>query len=65
MDDEGYVPVDVLAEFNRLKAIGCTAEMIEMAVRDSVVVEVCNRKIRKQNDWNLWLLPKAVEKSSD
>ncbi|KAI5063122.1 hypothetical protein GOP47_0021669 [Adiantum capillus-veneris] len=57
MDEWGFVPVSVIANFNRVRAITPNPYFIIEALRLSNVVEVQGDKIRKKGDWANWLLP--------
>ncbi|MBO8584264.1 hypothetical protein INO15_14165, partial [Staphylococcus aureus] len=57
MDEQGWVPISLIASFNRVKQLTVYFPAIVEAVRSSTVVEVQGDKIRKRNDWMNWLLP--------
>ncbi|MCO5548011.1 hypothetical protein L7F22_001467 [Adiantum nelumboides] len=57
MDEWGFVPVSVIANFNRVRAITSNPYFIIEALRLSNVVEVQGDKVRKKGDWANWLLP--------
>ncbi|MCO5557393.1 hypothetical protein L7F22_010956 [Adiantum nelumboides] len=57
MDEWGFVPVSVIANFNRVRAITSNPYFILEALRLSNVVEVQGDKVRKKGDWANWLLP--------
>ncbi|KAH7298583.1 hypothetical protein KP509_25G050300 [Ceratopteris richardii] len=57
MDEWGFVPVSVIANFNRVKMITQNPYFIVEALRLSNVVEVQGDKVRKKGDWANWLLP--------
>ncbi|XP_065006651.1 la-related protein 1C-like isoform X1 [Musa acuminata AAA Group] len=57
MDDQGWVPVSVIAQFNRVRQLTNSTEYILDTVRLSTEVEVQGEKIRKRNDWMNWILP--------
>ncbi|CAG8691683.1 12670_t:CDS:10, partial [Racocetra persica] len=58
MDSEGYVPVSLLAGFNRVKALTMDIELVREALLNSYIVEVNDDKVRKREGWESWLLPK-------
>eukprot|EP00158_Paraphelidium_tribonemae_P003065 Partr_v1_DN25874_c0_g1_i2_m2565 putative La ribonucleoprotein domain family member len=58
MDANGCVAVAVLANFNRLKALGAGVDLICESVAESEFVElVADAGVRKRNDWHLFVLP--------
>ncbi|KAL5706421.1 hypothetical protein ACHQM5_024591 [Ranunculus cassubicifolius] len=70
MDAQGWVPISVIAEFNKVKEI--TNQIPQLpnqipqlpnnipfildSVRSSTIVEIQGEKIRKRNDWMNWTL---------
>ncbi|KAI8351995.1 hypothetical protein B0O80DRAFT_106783 [Mortierella sp. GBAus27b] len=58
MDSEGYVPLSVLASFNRVKNLTTDAAFIKDAIKDSNVIELSGDKLRKKEDWATWVFPK-------
>ncbi|KAJ6829565.1 la-related protein 1C isoform X1 [Iris pallida] len=57
MDEQGWVPITVIAGFNRVMQLTNNLQYILETVRLSTIVEVQGEKIRKRNDWMQWLLP--------
>ncbi|XP_058090806.1 la-related protein 1C-like [Magnolia sinica] len=57
MDEHGWVPISLIANFNRVKQITNSIQFILDTVRMSTIVEVQGEKIRKRNDWMTWILP--------
>ncbi|XP_064949668.1 la-related protein 1C-like isoform X1 [Musa acuminata AAA Group] len=57
MDDQGWVPISLIASFNRVKQLTRDMPHILDAVRGSTVVEVQGEKIRKRGDWMKWMMP--------
>ncbi|CAG8588698.1 9679_t:CDS:10 [Acaulospora morrowiae] len=58
MDSEGYVPIALLAGFNRVKALTTDFELIREALLNSYNVEVNGDRVRKREGWQFWVLPK-------
>ncbi|KAF0497666.1 La-related protein 1 [Gigaspora margarita] len=58
MDSEGYVPIVLLAGFNRVKALTMDMDLVREALLSSYIVEVNEDKVRKRDGWESWLLPK-------
>ncbi|XP_043719732.1 la-related protein 1C-like [Telopea speciosissima] len=55
MDNEGWVPVHVIAGFRRVKAITSDSTLIVRALQPSAVVEVQGNRVRKRGDWMNWV----------
>ncbi|KAH7297359.1 hypothetical protein KP509_26G066500 [Ceratopteris richardii] len=53
MDDEGFVPISLIASFPRVKKLTLDTSLILEAMKKSTLVEVKNGKIRA-NDWRRW-----------
>lgn len=53
MDDEGFVPLSLIASFPRVRSLTFDTTMISEAMRNSVLVEVKNGKLRS-HDWRRW-----------
>ncbi|TXG62235.1 hypothetical protein EZV62_013598 [Acer yangbiense] len=56
MDDEGWVPIKLVAGFNKVKLLTSNIRLILDALRGSMVVEVRGDKIRRRNDWIKWII---------
>lgn len=60
MDEEGWVPLSILANFNRIKSLtNGDNSLIAEVIKNSTIVEYNDEKIRKSGDWKAWLLPKT------
>ncbi|CAN6481231.1 unnamed protein product [Victoria cruziana] len=57
MDEQGWVPISVIANFNRVRQLTNSIPFILDSMRGSSVVEIQGDKIRRRNDWSNWLLP--------
>lgn len=61
MDEQGFVPVSVIARFNRVQTLSPNPLVILEALQQSAVVEVQHDRIRRRNDGGKWrLLPDQV-----
>ncbi|KAG0324832.1 La ribonucleoprotein domain member 1B [Dissophora globulifera] len=58
MDSEGYVPLSLVANFNRVKNLSTDHVLIKDTIKDSKVVEMDGDKLRKRGDWATWIFPK-------
>ncbi|KAL2348642.1 hypothetical protein Fmac_002642 [Flemingia macrophylla] len=56
MDDQGWVPIKLIAGFNKVMHLTDNIQIILDAVRTSSVVEVQGDKIRRRNDWMRWIM---------
>lgn len=57
MDDQGWVPIKLIAGFKKVLNLTDNILLILNAVQASTVVEVQNDKIRKRNEWMKWIMP--------
>jgi len=64
MDPEGWVPTSLLAGFNRVKALINDPEEIIESLTYSEILECKDGKLRRKDDWKVWLLP-LTEKKPD
>ncbi|KAK4854357.1 hypothetical protein QYF36_022704 [Acer negundo] len=56
MDDQGWVPIKLIAGFNKVKLLTSNIRLILDALQGSMVVEVKGDKIRRRNDWIRWIM---------
>ncbi|KAL6993400.1 hypothetical protein U1Q18_011516 [Sarracenia purpurea var. burkii] len=61
MDEEGWVPIKLIAGFKKVMLLTNNIQFILDAMRTSDVVEVQNDKVRKRNDWRRWVMPPSVQ----
>ncbi|XP_015066413.1 la-related protein 1C-like isoform X1 [Solanum pennellii] len=64
MDEHGWVPVTLIAGFNKVMELTDNIQLILNAARSSTVVEVQGEKLRRRNDWFNWLMPPSVQNST-
>nr|XP_023893711.1 la-related protein 1C [Quercus suber]POE59514.1 la-related protein 1c [Quercus suber] len=57
MDDQGWVPIKLIAGFNKVMLLTDNIQLILDAVRTSVVLEIQGDKVRKREDWVRWIMP--------
>ncbi|KAG1669191.1 hypothetical protein FOA52_001442 [Chlamydomonas sp. UWO 241] len=59
MDDHGWIPLAVIANFNRVRMLTPDMMLIAEAVRDAPCVEVSldAAYLRAKDDWDKWVLP--------
>lgn len=57
MDAEGFVPLEQVAAFNRVKNLTDDVNVVLEAIQDTPDLEVVDHKIRRRNDWQRFLLP--------
>ncbi|KAF9540721.1 La ribonucleoprotein domain member 1 [Mortierella hygrophila] len=58
MDDEGYVPLSLVANFNRVKYLTTDHALIKDVLKISKEIETKGDKIRRRGDWATWVFPK-------
>ncbi|KAH1095756.1 hypothetical protein GLYMA_14G221100v4 [Glycine max] len=63
MDEQGWVPVTLIADFPRVKNLTTNIQLILDSLRTSTVVEVQGDKLRRLNEWMRWL-PSAQRRSN-
>ncbi|KAJ0974217.1 hypothetical protein J5N97_016182 [Dioscorea zingiberensis] len=59
MNDQGWVPISLIARFNKVKQLTNNIQYIFDTVHYSTIVEVQGDKIRRRNDWMNWVLPQS------
>ncbi|OLL24645.1 La-related protein 1 [Neolecta irregularis DAH-3] len=60
MDSQGFVPLSVLANFNRMRAITTDFNLLKDCCLRSSIVELQHidmEMVRKREDWEIWVLP--------
>lgn len=57
MDDQGFIPISVIANFNRVRMLTEDRTVILDALQKSSVVELQGDKVRRRHGWVNWLLP--------
>ncbi|KAK7360253.1 hypothetical protein VNO77_02236 [Canavalia gladiata] len=57
MDDQGWVSINLIAGFKKVKLLTDSIQTVLDAVRTSSVVEVQGDKIRRRTDWRRWIMP--------
>ncbi|GLJ51682.1 hypothetical protein SUGI_1098310 [Cryptomeria japonica] len=55
MDAQGWVPISIIANFNRVHSMTTNINFILDVLRSSNIVEVQGDKLRKRTDWLKWL----------
>ncbi|PNS18998.1 La-related protein 1 [Sphaceloma murrayae] len=63
MDSQGWIFLQVIAQFNRMKQMTTDYELLKSACLQSVEVEIRigedgKERVRKARDWEQWVLPK-------
>lgn len=64
MDEQGWVPIKLIAGFAKVKNLTDDIAFITKAIRTSTLVEVKDDKIRRQNDWKKWIMPESLRITS-
>nr|XP_043635167.1 la-related protein 1B-like isoform X2 [Erigeron canadensis] len=55
MDDEGWVPISLIAGFRRVQLLTNDIQMITKSLRDSTTLEIQGDKLRRRTDWKRWV----------
>ncbi|XP_010547410.1 PREDICTED: la-related protein 1B-like [Tarenaya hassleriana] len=64
MDEEGWVPVSLIAGFRKLAELTNNVQIILDAVISSAVVEVQGESIRRRGDWNKYVWPRDLRETT-
>ncbi|CAN6970798.1 unnamed protein product [Brassica rapa subsp. trilocularis] len=57
MNDEGFVHIEFISSFNKLKALTSNAQLILNSLRDSDIIEVQGYEIRNRHVWRKYVMP--------
>ncbi|CAA2968364.1 Hypothetical predicted protein [Olea europaea subsp. europaea] len=63
MDDQGWVPISIIAGFKRVKSMSTDIPFILDALHASSTVEVQGERLRRRDEWSKWI-PSVTDKSS-
>ncbi|KAL2346222.1 hypothetical protein Fmac_000222 [Flemingia macrophylla] len=55
MDEQGWVPITLIASFPRVRSLTSNIKLILDSLRTSAIVEVQGDKLRRRNEWIKWL----------
>ncbi|EEF52768.1 lupus la ribonucleoprotein, putative [Ricinus communis] len=55
MDDQGWVPITLIASFNRVRKMTNDIHLVLDSLRTSTFLEVQDDKVRRRNDWTQWI----------
>ncbi|KAF9102965.1 La ribonucleoprotein domain member 1 [Mortierella sp. GBA35] len=58
MDSEGFVPLSLVANFNRVKYLTTDHALIKDTLKTSKEIETKGDKIRRRGDWATWVFPR-------
>ncbi|KAI9012018.1 hypothetical protein CLU79DRAFT_722393 [Phycomyces nitens] len=56
MDAQGYVDLQLLANFNRVKGLTTDMALIRESIQSSTLLDVSSDKIRRKEGWQTWLI---------
>jgi len=60
MDNQGWVDINMISSFNRIKSLTAELETVKEVGKLSTILEVCDGNIRLAHDqWRQWVLPDA------
>ncbi|KAK1416452.1 hypothetical protein QVD17_32243 [Tagetes erecta] len=54
MDEEGWVPIKLIADFRRVQAMTNDIQVLLNSLRDSSTVEAQGDRVRRHGDWKRW-----------
>jgi len=58
MDGQGWVDISLIAGFKKVQELTKDLQYIKEIVQSSSILEMQGAKIRKQNDWEKWVIPR-------
>ncbi|PRP85701.1 la-related protein 1B-like [Planoprotostelium fungivorum] len=65
MDLEGWVPISVIAGFQRIQALSTDPQLLLDVSTKSTVLDVNGDKLRPKVDWKTWIIPGAQEPTNN
>ena len=57
MGSDGFIDLNIIASFNRVRALSIDLGLIRESLTLSPILEVEGMKVRRKHDWERWLLP--------
>jgi la-related protein 1 len=60
MDDDGFVPLGLLANFNKMLQLTNDIELITAIASNSEIIEYRDGFVRLRSDYGPWILPAEV-----
>ncbi|XP_075514622.1 la-related protein 1C-like isoform X1 [Primulina tabacum] len=57
MDVDGWVPINLIANFKKIRELADNVQLILDALRASNVVEIQGEKVRRKGNWKRWIMP--------
>lgn len=61
MNGKGYIDIDVLGSFNRLRYLTDNIDFLLKAARKSELLKVKNRAVRARKNWHQWTFPPQLD----
>ncbi|KAL5210300.1 hypothetical protein ABZP36_005923 [Zizania latifolia] len=58
MDEQGWVDITLIAGFKKVQESTDDLQYIKETIQSSSILEMQGDKIRRQNDWNKWVIPR-------
>lgn len=55
MDDHGWVPISIIADFKRVKKMSTDISFILDALQVSTTIEIQGDKVRRRDEWSKWI----------
>ncbi|KZV46120.1 la-related protein 1C [Dorcoceras hygrometricum] len=60
MDVDGWVPINLIANFKKIRELTDNVQLILDALQASNVVEIQGENLRKKGNWKKWVLPSIM-----
>lgn len=57
MDRDGWVPINLIANFKKIREMTDNVQLILDALRVSNLVEIQGEKVRRKGNWRKWIIP--------
>ncbi|KAL3828670.1 hypothetical protein ACJIZ3_017472 [Penstemon smallii] len=64
MDEQGWVPISIIADFKRVKRMNAEIPFILDALQTSETIEVQGELVRRRKEWSKWIPTSLINKSS-
>lgn len=64
MNSEGWIEIDCIMGFNRMRAICQDPRLVLEGLEGSALVEVEGTRIRRRIDWQQWIIPEAARQEA-
>ena len=60
MDSRGYIPLETIASFNRIRSMTTLLSDIILACKTSSILKYKEKKVKSRHEWRTWILQSMV-----